>query len=311
MENLTCARVDQLLILGMVIPTLIGNAYNGYIKPYRDRMQAPGLTFRTRSYPSIVRSRSTSRPRRSQLTSLQHSVSQMLHRTGIFPHMFNLRFIVNVGRVYRYTIHWILWVCESGLSWVSDEQSWAMEDHFPSKMTSKWATRWGWASTSCGQSDFCWVAWPIMQQAQYRHWHSQCAIVQLFNPAIWALSRLWLKALDHHLPGFVTIPSASQIFLHSNLMSSNWPKKQKKNSYCRWFHTSLCATPTCGDDPIWLTTQRLQGMYWILYPARMQVASEGLGWNFHYKCFMSSLWRRTLASWKGGLVPNCIKYQIF
>ena len=29
-----CARVDQLLILGMVIPPLIGNPHNGYIRPY-------------------------------------------------------------------------------------------------------------------------------------------------------------------------------------------------------------------------------------------------------------------------------------
>ena len=32
--DLTCARVDQLLILRMVIPPLIGNPYNGYINPY-------------------------------------------------------------------------------------------------------------------------------------------------------------------------------------------------------------------------------------------------------------------------------------
>ena len=29
-----CARVDQLLVLGMVIPPLIGNPHNLYIKPY-------------------------------------------------------------------------------------------------------------------------------------------------------------------------------------------------------------------------------------------------------------------------------------
>ncbi len=28
------SRVDQLPILGMVIPPLIGNPYNGYINPY-------------------------------------------------------------------------------------------------------------------------------------------------------------------------------------------------------------------------------------------------------------------------------------
>ena len=31
---LRCARVDQLLVLGMVIQPLIGNPYNGYINPY-------------------------------------------------------------------------------------------------------------------------------------------------------------------------------------------------------------------------------------------------------------------------------------
>ncbi len=30
----TCARVDQLPILGMVIPPLMGNPYSGYINPY-------------------------------------------------------------------------------------------------------------------------------------------------------------------------------------------------------------------------------------------------------------------------------------
>ena len=29
-----CARVDQLPMLGMVIPPLIGNPYNGHINPY-------------------------------------------------------------------------------------------------------------------------------------------------------------------------------------------------------------------------------------------------------------------------------------
>ncbi len=34
LEEQTSARVDQLLVLGMVIQPLIGNLYNGYINPY-------------------------------------------------------------------------------------------------------------------------------------------------------------------------------------------------------------------------------------------------------------------------------------
>ena len=33
-SHVTCARVDQLLILGMVIPPLRGHPYNGYTNPY-------------------------------------------------------------------------------------------------------------------------------------------------------------------------------------------------------------------------------------------------------------------------------------
>ena len=34
MNKSICARVDQLLLLGMVIPPLIGSPYIGYINPY-------------------------------------------------------------------------------------------------------------------------------------------------------------------------------------------------------------------------------------------------------------------------------------